>query len=77
MLYKRTVEDIELQIKKLKREREAMLDLSPTNADSLILATDFDSKKFVDKDLEIGIQLRNLEIKLEVAKARYKYLFSN
>ncbi len=77
MMYKRTVEDIAQEIKKLKRERDAMLDLSPTTADSLVLASDFKSKEFVDKDLQIGITLRNLEIKLEVAMARYKFLFSN
>lgn len=77
MLYKRTVEDISLKIKKLKRERDAMLDLSPTTADSLVLASDFNSSAFVEKDLQIGVELRNLEIKLEIAQARYKFLFSN
>lgn len=75
MIYKREVEDLELKIKKLRREREAMLDLSPTDAQSLVLASDFDAKAFVDKDLQIGVDLRNLEIKLEIAQARYKHLF--
>lgn len=75
MLYKREIEDHELKMKKLKRDRESMLDLSPTSADSLVLATDFDAKAFVDKDIEIGVQLRNLEIKVEIAKTRYKHLF--
>jgi hypothetical protein len=52
-----------------------MLDLSPSTADSLVLATDFDAKTFVDKDIDIGVQIRNLEIKLEIAEARYKHLF--
>lgn len=75
MIYKREVEDCELKIKKLKREREAMLDLSPTTADSLVLASDFDAKAFVNKDIEIGIQMRNLEITLEIATKRYAHLF--
>lgn len=75
LIYKREVEDLEIQIKRLKRERDSMLDLSPTTADSLVLATDFNSKQFVEKDLQIGIQIRNLEIKLEIAKERYNYLF--
>lgn len=75
MIYKREVEDLQLEIKKLRREREAMLDLSPTTADSLVLASDFDSKNFVSKDIEIGVKIRNLEIKLEIALARYKFLF--
>lgn len=75
MIYKREVEDLELKIKKLSRERDNMLDLSPSTADSLVLATDFDAKKFVDADIRLGVELRNLEIKLEIAKNRYTYLF--
>ena len=77
MLYKREVEDTELKIKQLKREREAMLDLSPTTADSLVLASDFDAKKFVEKDIQLGIKIRNLEITLEIAQKRFSYLFEN
>lgn len=75
LLYKREIEDLEIQIKRLRRERDAMLDLSPTTADSLVLATDFNSKDFVNKDIAIGVQIRNLEIKLEIAKERYNFLF--
>jgi hypothetical protein len=75
IIYKREVEDLEIQIKRLKRERDSMLDLSPTTADSLVLATDFNSKEFVSKDIAIGVQIRNLEIKLDIARERYKYLF--
>lgn len=75
LLYKREYEDLALQIKRLKREREAMLDLSPTNADSLVLASDFNSKEFVNKDIDLGVKIRNLEIKFEIAKERYNYLF--
>jgi hypothetical protein len=77
MLYKREVEDTELRIKQLKREREAMLDLSPNTADSLVLASDFDAKKFVEKDIQLGISIRNLEITLDIAKSRYSYLFES
>lgn len=75
MLYKREVEDMQVQLRRLIRERDNMLDLSPENAMSLVLATDFDGKAFVEKDLQIGIDIRNLEIKLEIAEARYKVLF--
>ena len=75
MLYKRTVEDTELEIKQLKRDREAMLDLSPTDAQSLVLASDFNAQNFVEKDIKLGLAIRNLEIKLEIAKSRYVHLF--
>lgn len=77
MIYKRTVEDTTLKIKQLKRDREAMLDLSPTDAQSLVLASDFDAKVFVDKDIKLGIEIRNLEITLQIATDRYNHLFKD
>ena len=77
MLYKREVEDTELKIKQLRRERESMLDLSPTTADSLVMASDFDAKLFVAKDIQLGVSIRNLEITLEIARTRYTHLFES
>jgi len=75
MVYKRQVEDLELSIKKMKREQENMTDLSPTTAQSLVLASDFDAAAYASKDLELSVRIRNEEIKLDLAKARYAYLF--
>lgn len=75
LVYKRKIEDLELCIKKMKREQENMLDLSPTNAQSLILASDFDSAQYAEKDVDLGIKIRNTEITLEIARKRYQYLF--
>ncbi|CAG1020705.1 hypothetical protein DOJK_00518 [Patescibacteria group bacterium] len=75
LVYKRKIEDLELSIKKMRREQDNMLDLSPTNAQSLILASDFNSTEYVEKDIELGIKIRNTEIMLEIAKKRYQYLF--
>jgi len=75
MVYKRQIEDTEIEIKQLKRDRENMLDMSPDNITSLKVASDFNGREFVDKDVEIGIRLRNLEIKLEISKNRYVHLF--
>ena len=75
IIYKREVEDLILQLKKMKREQENMLDLSPTNATSLVLASDFDAKNYVEKDLKMSVDMRNIEIKLELARKRYTYLF--
>jgi hypothetical protein len=75
LVFKRLIEDLELSIKKMRRDQENMLDLSPTNAQSLVLASDFDSNVYVDKDVELGVKIRNSEIKLEIAQKRYNYLF--
>jgi hypothetical protein len=75
IMYRRTVEDLEVELKTMKRERENMLDLSPDHAMSLKLASDFNAKEYVELDIKLGVKIRNTEIKLEIAKERYEYLF--
>lgn len=75
LVYKRQIEDLELSLRKMKREQENMLDLSPTTAQSLVLASDFDHVSYVAKDIELGVKIRNIEITLEIAIRRYQYLF--
>jgi hypothetical protein len=75
LLYKRQIEDLSVSIKKMEREQENMLDLSPTSSISLMLASDFKSSEYVAKDVELGVRIRNESIKLEIAQKRYKYLF--
>jgi hypothetical protein len=75
LVYKRKIEDLELSIKKMQRNQENMLDLSPTDAQSLVLANEFDSQAYVDTDVNFGLKIRNTEIELEIAQKRYAYLF--
>lgn len=75
LVYKRSIEDMNMYIKTLQRQRDGMLDLSPTTSDSLVLATDFDAPKFVANDQAIGLKIRNLKIQLEEATDRYEVLF--
>jgi len=75
LLYKREIENLEIGIKRWRREQENMLDLSPDNALNLKPAKDFDADAYVIKDLDLGVKIRNEEIKLEIAKRRYAYLF--
>jgi len=75
LLYRRCIEDLQVNVKRMEREQENMLDLSPTNAQSLILASDFDSTVYTQKDIELGVRIRNAEITLDIAKKRYEYLF--
>lgn len=74
-LYRRTIEDLELKVRRMQRERENMIDLSPTHAQSLVLATDFDAASFVEKDVKLGVDIRNDLIRLEIAKKQYAELF--
>lgn len=75
MAYKREIEDMERNIKRLGRNRENMLDLSPENTQTLKLANDFDPEAFVEEDGKISDQIRNLTIQLNIRKKRYNFLF--
>lgn len=75
LVFRRKLEDLELAVKKMKREQENMLDMSPANAQSLVLASDFDADDYVSKELDLSIKIRNTSIKLEEGKKRYNYLF--
>ena len=75
MLYKRQVEDLTVELRQLKRDRDNALDLSPSDAQSLTLASDFDAKSFVEKDIAIGVKIRETEIKIQIAQDRYNALF--
>lgn len=74
LIYRRTVEDIELRIKSIQREQDSQIDISPLDSHSLTFI-DFDPKEFVQKDIEYSLTIRNLTIQLEVTKERYYYLF--
>lgn len=76
LIYRRTIEDLQMNITRMIRDRENMLDLSPDNALSLKLASDFNAVEFVQKDLDLAIKIRNEKIKLSEAVARFNYLFS-
>lgn len=75
VIYKRMVEDLELDIQQMEQDRENMLDLSPTNAQSLMVASDFKAGEWATKDYELSMKIRNSKIRLEVIKQRYEYLF--
>jgi len=75
LVYKRKVEDLAIAVKRMKRTRENMYDLSPENALNLSPARDFDCDKFVKDDIDLGIKIRETEIKLEIAQGQFTYLF--
>lgn len=74
LIYRRRVEDIELKIKRLEHEQEGLIDISPLDKNSLTFA-DFQPEAFVQKDIELSLLIRNLNIQLEVSTKRFEYLF--
>jgi len=75
LTYGRTLEDKAMEIRRLQTEREAALDLSPKDINSLVMAQNFDGPAFVARDLQNSIDIRNLKIQLDVGMERYTTLF--
>lgn len=75
LIYKRKIEDLEVELKQMKRDQGLMIDLSPTSVGTLSVASDFNPSDFVTKDLALGIKMRNAQIALDIAKERYNFLF--
>lgn len=72
---KRRIEDLIRDIRKMEREREARLDMSPDNVTSLKMALDFNATEFVNQELEYGERLFIMGRKLQILQERYNYLF--
>jgi hypothetical protein len=73
--YRRNIEDIRYDIKELVRKRTNMYDFSPTNSQSLVLAKDVEAREILKQDSALSLEIRNMEIKLELAEKRYLELF--
>lgn len=72
---KRRIEDLIRDIRKIEREREARLDMSPENSTSLKMALDFNATEFVNTELEYGEKLFIMTRRLQILQERYNYLF--
>lgn len=75
LAYGRKIEDLKRDVKRVQRKRRTMLDMSPDNTYSFIRVDAFDAEAFADADMKLGLELRELEIKLEVAESSYSRLF--
>jgi len=77
MIYKRRIENIEMELDKKTIEQNNLLDMSPDNAQSLISAKNFDASTFSEADMKLGMDMFWGQNALNVAKERYEYLFGS
>ena len=75
IIYRRKVEDLETDVKRSITKQKNAFDFSPTNSQSLVMAKELESVDILERDLELGVKVRELKIKLNIAKERYNILF--
>lgn len=75
IVYKRKVEDLEVEVKRAMRKQENAFDFSPTNSQSLVMAKELESVDILSQDLALSLEVRNTRIQLYLASERYNILF--
>lgn len=75
--YKRRIEDLCREYNTLIRNREnLMLDMYPDSVTSTrVIPSDFSPAEFLKKDLQIGLDARDIKDNLEIVVDRYEALF--
>lgn len=78
MVYKREVENKQIDLKKIDRRMANAFDFSVTNTHSLIMKReDFDATEVMMEDLQLGLDREKTIDKLNIAKKRYNHLFGH
>lgn len=75
VIYGRSIEDLELDIKTRERELRTMLDMSGDSALSLRVAEGFDPEEFVKRRRDIIVKLRELKIERDLLQDDFNLLF--
>ena len=75
IVFKRNIEDLRLDLRRMERDRTNMYDFSPNSTHSLVLVKNVDSREILLKDQKISLEIRETKIKLEIAEERYLGLF--
>lgn len=76
LAYKRKIEDMAQTLKRLNRNVEASLDMSPENVTTLKMM-DFNPETFIEDDAKAAYEIRNISIQLNECKKRYNALFGH
>jgi len=77
MSYKREIEDLQMELKRKRRDQLNMFDFGGTSTFSLVIAKDVDAAEIKEQDLFLALEIRNLNISLDLVTARYAFLFGN
>lgn len=75
MQYRMAVQTLRTKLKRALRTQANMLDFGGDSVLKIINPNEYDAQDFVDKDMELGIEIKKIEDQLQIAEARYTKLF--
>ena len=73
--FRRSIEDIAREIRRLRSSRSALLDMSPDNSMSIISVKEFSAENFVREASSIAKAIFNKQQELKVLSEEYEFLF--
>jgi len=73
--FRRKIEDLDRDIRRLRREKESLLDMSPDNEFSIISAKKFDVDEFINQTVSIKKNIHNKQILFDLLVEEYEFLF--
>jgi hypothetical protein len=73
--FRRTVEDIGRDIRRLEISKEGLLDMNGDNELSIISSRDFNVDTFIKETVSIVKQIANKQIAYDLLAKEYEYLF--
>jgi hypothetical protein len=73
--YRMVIQTLRTKLKRTLRTQSNMLDLGGDSILKIISPNDYDAQNFVDKDMELSLEIKKIKEQLEVAEERYVRLF--
>lgn len=73
--FRRYIEDVEEALESKILEKDAMLDMSPNNTQSILRSDEVNTTEFVARYSKLSLEIRDLKIKRQEAKKDYDFLF--
>lgn len=73
--YEYTLRQMEKEIRDKKAEQKTNMDLSPISKDALSFTNTFKTKEWVQKDVELTVEIARLELKYQALNARFRELY--
>lgn len=73
---RRKIEDFSEVLENLQLDLDNLLDINPSNTNTIINPSDFDADAYITTAENIDLKMRDIKIRKELAQKRYDALFS-
>ena len=73
--FRRLLEDLDQECRTLEIDRANLLDVNPSNTQTILNPSDFDADDFVNRSMKYGLLLREKKIRRDIVQLQYEEYF--